>query len=175
MLASVLIGLAFMTFDATSAAAAPGDLDLTFSGDGKLTDFLSRGDDSARGVAIQPDGKIVVAGTSWTGQVRGSDFAVVRYNTDGSLDTTFGTGGKVTTDFNSSYDFANAVAIQQDGKIVVAGKRGSTPRTPTLHLFATTLTARSILRSALTARLRRTSIQAPRKPTRSPFIRMERS
>ena len=106
---------------AITAKAGPGDLDLTFSGDGKLLDFLSRGDDSARGVAVQPDGKIVVAGSSWTGQVRGSDFAVVRYNTDGSLDATFGTGGRVTTDFGSSGDWASSIAIQQDGKIVAAG------------------------------------------------------
>jgi uncharacterized delta-60 repeat protein len=108
---------------------APGDLDPTFSDDGKLTDFLSRGNDWARAVAIQPDGKIVVAGSSL------DDFAVARYNTDGSLDTTFGSGGKVTTDINSSYDWANAIAIQQDGKIVVAGKRVS-PSNPSQPDFA---------------------------------------
>jgi uncharacterized delta-60 repeat protein len=111
------IGLSFAL--AASVFAAPGDLDPTFGIGGKLTDFLSRGDDSARGVAVQADGKLVVAGWSWTGVV-GYGFAVARYNTDGSLDTTFGTGGKVTTDFNSGAQ-AYSVAIQPDGKIVVVG------------------------------------------------------
>jgi uncharacterized delta-60 repeat protein len=115
---SLILAVSVFFVLSTPISAAPGDLDLTFSGDGKLTDWLSRGDDSANGVAIQPDGKILVAGTS------NSDFAVARYNIDGSLDATFGTGGKVTTDFNSSYDWANAIAIQPDGKIVVAGKSG---------------------------------------------------
>jgi uncharacterized delta-60 repeat protein len=105
---------------ALPASAGLGVLDPLFSGDGKLTDWLSLGDDSVSGVAVQPDGKIVVAGSSWT--VRSDDFAVARYNLDGSLDSTFGTGGKVTTDFGSSYDWAYAVAIQPDGKIVLAGQ-----------------------------------------------------
>src|SRR5689334_22880796 len=110
------LGLSFAL--APSISAAPGDLDPTFAGDGKLLDWLSRGDDSARGIAVQTDGKLVVAGQSWTGVGYGS--AVARYNTDGSLDTTFGTDGKVTTDFNPSA-VAYSVAIQPDGKIVVAG------------------------------------------------------
>ncbi len=66
-------------------------------------------------MAIQSDGKIVV-----TGIFGSSDLAMARYNADGSLDTTFGTGGKVTTTgFAASYGFS--VAIQGDGKIVVAG------------------------------------------------------
>jgi hypothetical protein len=49
------------------------------------------------------------------------DLAIVRYTTDGSLDTSFGTGGSLTTDFNGSGDLGKDVAIQADGKIVVAG------------------------------------------------------
>jgi len=120
-LAILLIAIfVLLLFPITHAYAAPGDLDLTFSGDGKLTDGLSRGDDAARGVAIQPDGKIVVVGSSWAGL--SVDFSVARYNTDGSLDATFGIGGKVTTDFSSNSDQAYAIAIQQDGKIVLAGQ-----------------------------------------------------
>jgi uncharacterized delta-60 repeat protein len=93
-----IVTLLALLFLGSTITAAPGDLDPTFSGDEKLLDWLSRSDDSARGIAVQTDGKIVVAGSSVTGL--SSDFSIVRYNTDGSLDTTFGSGGgdcKVTT------------------------------------------------------------------------------
>ena len=72
-------------------------------------------------VAVQSDGKIVAAGFAHL--VSGDfDFALTRYNSNGTLDTTFGTGGKKTTAFGApSVAQGNAVAIQQDGKIVVAG------------------------------------------------------
>ncbi|NIQ77438.1 MAG: hypothetical protein GTO14_13110, partial [Anaerolineales bacterium] len=71
-------------------------------------------------VTIDSAGKIVVAGfTSWVGF--SPDFAVVRYNTDGSLDTSFSGDGKQSTDFGLDWDIAYAVAIQDDGKIVMAG------------------------------------------------------
>jgi uncharacterized delta-60 repeat protein len=92
-----------------------GSLDPTFDGDGKaLTNF---GDNSSGvgALALQPDGKIVVVGSS------AGDFAVARYNTDGSLDPGFGQEGKVTTPIGSSYDYGNALALQPDGRIVVAG------------------------------------------------------
>ena len=95
-----------------------GALDPSFSApDGKLTtDFggVSFADD----VAIQADGKIVVAGTdnSHTG-----DFALARYNTDGSLDTSFSCDGKQVTDFAGNVEVGNGVAVQSDGRIVVAG------------------------------------------------------
>jgi uncharacterized delta-60 repeat protein len=98
-----------------------GTLDTTFDGDGKVsTDFLT-GNDIASDVALQPDGKIVVAGTKDIGEASTQDFALARYNADGSLDTSFGNGGKVTTDFFTNLDDAKAVAIQPDGKIVVGG------------------------------------------------------
>ncbi len=100
---------------------AIGLLDESFDGDGKVTTDIGSSYDSANAVAIQEDGKIVVAGYS-TGS--SDDFAVVRYNSDGSLDTYFGPNGngKVTTDIGSSTaDYARAIAIQGDGKIVVAG------------------------------------------------------
>ncbi len=98
---------------------ADGSLDLSFDGDGKvITPVLSSGD-SARSVVIQPDGKIVAAGYSSNGS--NSDFALVRYNADGSLDTTFDGDGKVTTPVLNSHDSAWSVAIQPDGKIVAGG------------------------------------------------------
>ena len=99
---------------------ADGSLDPSFGVGGKvLTDF-ENAYDTAFGVAIQSDGKIVVAGRAFTSATFG-DFALVRYNLDGSLDSSFGLGGKVITDFADDYDQANAVTIQSDGKIVVAG------------------------------------------------------
>ena len=93
-----------------------GSLDTTFDTDGKVTtDFLG-GFDDASAVAIQSDGKIVAAGWAII-----SGFALARYNTDGSLDTTFDTDGKVTTTINNMSNVASAVAIQSDGKIVAAG------------------------------------------------------
>ncbi len=95
-----------------------GSLDPSFSApDGKLTtDFggVSFADD----VAVQSDGKILVAGTD---NAATGDFALARYNTDGSLDTSFSCDGKQITDFASNVDIANGVAVQPDGRIVVAG------------------------------------------------------
>ncbi len=96
-----------------------GTLDTSFSGDGMVTTDLS-GSDYAYAVAIQSDGKIVVVG--YTVSSGNWNFAVVRYTMDGSLDTSFSDDGKVTTDFGSTRDRANAVAIQSDGGIVVAGQ-----------------------------------------------------
>ncbi len=103
------------TLEASTAQAASGDLDLTFDDDGKVTTDFAGLVDEAGGVAIQPDGKIIVAGGS------GTDFGLARYNSDGSLDPGFGTGGTVTTDFAAGTDGARAVAIQPDGKIVATG------------------------------------------------------
>ena len=100
---------------------APGDLDTSFGGEGKVTtDFGDDRNHEAHALAIQSDGKLVVAGGS-TGSGN-SDFALARYRPDGTLDSTFGDAGTVLTDFGGgSFDFANALAIQADGKLVVAG------------------------------------------------------
>jgi uncharacterized delta-60 repeat protein len=97
-----------------------GTLDATFDGDGKVITRFTRDDDSASDVAIQANGKIVAAGSAgYNGAtVR---FALARYRWDGSLDTSFGGNGRVTTKFSKGFDFARGVAIQPDGKIVVAG------------------------------------------------------
>ncbi len=86
-----------------------------------------RGYDQANAVALQADGKIVLAGGADMQGSNSADFALARYCADGKLDdgancgTGFGNGGTVTTNFASYNDFANAVAIQPDGKIVAAG------------------------------------------------------
>ena len=99
-------------------------LDLSFGTGGKVTTTI--GDqDFIQSIAIQSDGKIVAAGIAKIASVQ--QLAVVRYNTDGSLDNTFGTGGIVTTVIpGTSFSGASAVAIQSDGKIVAAGNTYST-------------------------------------------------
>ena len=97
-----------------------GTLDATFDGDGKvLTAFLPAGMDFVLGLAVQPDQKIVAAGYA-TG-MNSQDFALARYHPDGSLDDSFGQGGKSTLDFNAGIDFGRSMLLQPDGKIVVAG------------------------------------------------------
>ncbi len=99
---------------------ADGSLDTSFSGDGKVTTDINGGSDVSRNVAIQSDGKIVVSGDS--GSPSAYDFAVVRYNTDGSLDTSFSGDGKVITSISAESDYGRAMTIQPDGKIIVAGQ-----------------------------------------------------
>ncbi len=96
-----------------------GSRDASFGTDGIVTTMVESGHDHAYSVAIQSDGKIVAIGYSNNGS--NDDFAVVRYETDGTLDTNFGTDGIVTTAIGSSGDRAYSVAIQSDGKIVAAG------------------------------------------------------
>ena len=101
---------------------ASGALDTTFDRDGKVTTDFGGGSDGARDVVVQADGKIVAAGSGFPAQGRPLDFALARYNRDGTLDSTFGDGGKVLTTFEpNSIDGASAVLIQPDGKIVAAG------------------------------------------------------
>jgi uncharacterized delta-60 repeat protein len=101
----------------SAVQATGGDLDPTFGIGGKVTTDLNFGD-VGRAMVLQPDGKIVVAGT--TGG-NGTDFALARYNTNGSLDPSFGTGGWTSTDFNGLFDGVRGIALQTDGKIVAAG------------------------------------------------------
>jgi uncharacterized delta-60 repeat protein len=101
---------------------ADGSLDATFGTGGRVTTDIGTLE-HAESVKIQSDGKIVVAGYTFVGP--GADFVLVRYNSDGSLDGSFGSGGKVVTDLGSDGDQADSLVIQADGKIVVAGSTGS--------------------------------------------------
>ena len=92
-----------------------GSLDPTFGNGGKVRTDFSGGNDFGGPLALQPNGKIIVVGST------GGDFGLVRYNPNGSLDPTFGGDGTVTTDFSGGNDGATDVALQTDGKIVVAG------------------------------------------------------
>lgn len=105
--------------DAVSSPFVAGDLDTSFGGTGKVTTPFGREEDVATWVALQPDGKIVCSG--YSSSALNTLAFVARYNADGSLDTTFGTGGKVTQDFSVGFALATSVALQDDGKIVTAG------------------------------------------------------
>jgi uncharacterized delta-60 repeat protein len=98
-----------------------GGLDTTFGGTGIVTTAVEGFDDTATAVIQQPDGKLVAAGHAVT--TTGVDFALVRYNVDGSLDGTFGTGGIATTTIGMNAA-ANALVRQPDGKLVAAGITG---------------------------------------------------
>lgn len=102
-----------------------GALDTSFNGTGKVTTTLSGTcSGQARALALQADGKIVVAGTSCPNFTSTRNFTIYRYNTDGSLDTTFGVSGKTTINFSAGASEAYAVAVQ--GSLIwVAGYAGS--------------------------------------------------
>jgi uncharacterized delta-60 repeat protein len=112
--ALILLGLF-----APRASAAPGALDVSFGNSGALRTNIGGTYDWAYATAIQPDGRILAAGVS---EARGTyDFALARYTSTEDLDPTFGNGGVVLTDFGHSYDWAYAMGLQPDGKILVAG------------------------------------------------------
>jgi uncharacterized delta-60 repeat protein len=98
-----------------------GERDASFGTNG-LVQFDNAVQDVALGVVVQPDGKIVAAGTSGGFFFDNRDVLVMRLNSDGTFDTGFGTDGIVLTEVNGAMDEANAVALQADGKIVIAGK-----------------------------------------------------
>ena len=100
-----------------------GTVDTSFApnatGNRAITDF-SGGDDIVYALAVQSDGEILAAGTTYNAS-GGFDFGLARYNPDGSLDDSFGTDGLVTTDFEGGTDLVTGMALQSDGQIVVAG------------------------------------------------------
>ena len=119
----VIAGLALVNSTTDFAVVrlnANGSLDTSFGSNGIITTPVSDGEDVIRSIKLQPDGKIIVAGYV-TPIGSSSDFAIARYNIDGSLDPSFGSGGKVITSIGSSDDRANALALQSDGKLVVTG------------------------------------------------------
>ncbi len=120
--AVLLFGVLF----SASVQAAPGDLDPTFSSDGRQTTHFSLGPSSAIDTVRQPDGKIVAVGRVLRSESPRTiyDFALARYNPNGSLDTSFSGDGKQMTDFDSPLG-ASAVALQPNGKIVAVGTAGS--------------------------------------------------
>jgi uncharacterized delta-60 repeat protein len=96
-----------------------GTMDNTFGNNGIIITQVGSSDEIAYSVKVQSDGKILTAGYSSNGN--DNDFAVIRYNENGSLDNTFGTNGIVTTQVGASGDYAYSISIQNDGKIVLSG------------------------------------------------------
>jgi uncharacterized delta-60 repeat protein len=102
---------------AVARLTSGGALDTSFSGDGRqMTDF--GGDDNAVSVAVQPDGKVILAGTKYV--LPSNYFALARYTVSGALDTTFSSDGKQTVDFGGEAE-AGEVIVQPGGKILVVG------------------------------------------------------
>lgn len=97
---------------------ADGTLDANFGTDGKQTSAFGNNDE-ASGIVLQTDGKILVTGSS-TNSSYVASFGLIRFNTNGRPDSSFGTAGKLITSFGGT-DNANAITLQKDGKIVVAG------------------------------------------------------
>ena len=97
-----------------------GTLDSTFNDTGIVKTSLSEGWDQIQSIVLQDDGKIVAGGFTKFG-IENGDFALARYNIDGSLDTIFGENGIVKTDFETQDDFLFSLALQPDGKIVAGG------------------------------------------------------
>lgn len=121
----VLVGLSYdgaTTYDlAVVRLNENGSLDTSFNGTGKALTFVGTGNSAGNDVAVQGDGKIVVAAEAFNGT--NNDFAVVRYNANGTLDSTgFPGNGAVLTDFGIGNDIAYDLAVQQNGRIVVVGE-----------------------------------------------------
>jgi uncharacterized delta-60 repeat protein len=116
-LAAFLAALTIISATYAVEAASPGSLDASFGIGGKVTTLA--GPNGVNDVTTQADGKIVIVGSCT--REGALDFCLHRYNSNGSIDRTFGIDGRVLTDFNNENDIAFGVAIQPDGKIVVAG------------------------------------------------------
>jgi uncharacterized delta-60 repeat protein len=108
---------------APALASNPGDLDPSFGTGGKVTTPVAWQSFVEHMMALQPDGKAILAGQA-IDPSGDSDVLVVRYTAGGSLDASFGTGGKVVTRLGPGEDLAQSVAVAPDGKIVVAGFTG---------------------------------------------------
>jgi len=118
---TLVLAAALMVASAVPSAAAPGQLDPSFGAGGTVVTEFPSSYSGARAVAVQADGRIVAAGFAHTNNSIISDFALTRYDASGALDPTFGTDGRVRTDFGGRFDEALAVAVQPDGRVVVAG------------------------------------------------------
>lgn len=104
-----------------------GNLDNTYSGDGKTTTDFGFMTDYISEIILQPDGKIVAAGFGMSDVTYFEDFCLARYNVSGSLDASFGVGGKVMTEVAEYSDECWAMALQPDGKILVGGFSDTSP------------------------------------------------
>ncbi len=135
----LLLAAAFFSLTLPVLAADPGDLDPSFGNGGVVTTTLPIGNFLCNAIAIQSDVKIVAAGHDPS---PGGLFVVLRHNTDGSLDSSFGNNGVVTSSFNSSFNGPGPVglALQSDGKMVVVGTKHISSTLDTIALARYTIT-----------------------------------
>ncbi len=117
-----------------ATSGQPGTLDPTWAtasplGAGKVITSLTSGEDKAYAIALQPDGKLLVAGECFAAVAGGgSRFCALRYNANGTLDTSFGSAGFIITAIgNNDLDRARSIALQPDRKIVLAGRCDTGP------------------------------------------------
>jgi len=118
----ILLGIVIFGINAYSQVA--GDLDPSFGTAGKVFTDLNGGQEDGTAILIQPDGKIILAGSGVVNPADSFDFCAVRYNSDGSLDANFGINGKknfeITNDNSTNKkDYVIGVVLQSDGKIVI--------------------------------------------------------
>ena len=111
-LALLALLCALLALGARPAHAAPGNLDPSFGGDGRVVASFKTFYEEVADLAIQPDGKVVAVG--------GADF-IARYNTNGSPDISFGDSGSANTSVGGANMFAKAVRVQSGGKLLVGG------------------------------------------------------
>lgn len=121
--AAVLLGLALL-LRGGGAAAAPGTLDPTYNGTGLVRLPFGPGQDQTSAAVLQPDGRLLVAGTSYTGS--SAYWCVLRYNVDGSPDPAFGAGGRALLRVGDRAE-CTAMRLQSDGGIVLAGVAAASP------------------------------------------------
>jgi uncharacterized delta-60 repeat protein len=123
-LAVIVFASALLTAPSQAIPGQPGTLDTSWGalspiGSGKIITPIGSSTDAANAIALQPDGKVLLAGTCVNGT--NEDFCAARYYPDGTLDTTWNGTGKVLTPIGSSFDVATAIALQSDGKVLLAG------------------------------------------------------
>src|SRR5207249_10759774 len=103
-----------------------GMLDATFGSGGSVTTDMNGTENAASAVAIQQDGKILVGGYGYGSNLKSLNFAVARYNSDGTLDTSFSSDGWLTPEFgDETANYGRDLAIQDHGNIVVSGNSTS--------------------------------------------------
>ena len=115
----VAFSCALLTPCAHAMPGQPGTLDTTWNGTGKVITAIGSDNDRATSMTLQPDGKVLLAGNCSNGA--NNDFCAARYLANGTLDSTWNGTGKVITPIGSSNDYANAMTLQPDGKVLLAG------------------------------------------------------
>ncbi len=114
----------FLLFASVNLIAQDGILDTSFGINGVVKTDINNLYDVFTAFTVQDDGKIIVVGNNASGSTANKESIIVRYNENGSLDTSFGTNGIIVAAFSTAYDTLNAVEVQNDGKIVVGGYDG---------------------------------------------------